>query len=76
MGLFSFLSESGKGCTATISSDQFVVEVTNSLPPLISAYLYIFSVFSTAREIYPVWASICVISGAPMFVVHVHVLEV
>lgn len=27
MGLFSFLSESGKGCSATISSDQLVVEV-------------------------------------------------
>lgn len=29
MGLFSFVSESGKGCTATISSDQLVVEVIN-----------------------------------------------
>lgn len=32
MGIFSFLSESGKGCTATISSDQLVVEVISSFP--------------------------------------------
>lgn len=31
MGLFSFLSENGKGCSATISSEQFVVEVISAL---------------------------------------------
>ena len=39
MGLFSFLSETGKGCTASISSDQFVVEVTSSFTPFISVHL-------------------------------------
>jgi len=43
MGLFSFLSESGKGCTATISSDQLVVEVISSFP---SSYISFYSILT------------------------------
>lgn len=75
MGLFSFLSESGKGCTATISSDQFVVEVFNSLTPLILVYLSLFPLSKWFLKFIRYWRLSGVLSVAPMFVVYVNVLE-